>query len=257
MMSDFPIKVLIVDDEPLARRRIRALLADYAEIKIIGECANGIEALSVIEKHSPDLMFLDMQMPEMNGLSLLRNQTGKSMPLVIFVTAYQEHGLAAFETHAVDYLLKPFDQNRFNKAVEKAKRRLARKTGDSLQIDLSEIFNNIKLQTPTYRQQIAIRHDGRLFLIKTDDIKWIEAKKNYICFHVGRDSYLRRGAIGSAEELFDPAKFRRVHRSVIVNLNFIKELRSASGGDYKIIMLCGTELILSRSYQKNLPEFFE
>lgn len=253
-MKNYPIKVLIVDDEPLARRRIRTLLANHADAEIVAECANGLEAVAVIEKDAPDLMFLDVQMPEMDGLAVINSNANKRMPLVIFVTAYNDYGLAAFEAHAVDYLLKPFDQQRFERAFEKAKARLSLDKKRNLPADLTEVINRISSQT-NYNKHIAIRQNGRVFLVKTDEIEWIEAERNYVRLYVGRESYLRREAIGNIEGQLDPNNFRRVHRSAIVNINFIRELRSISGGDYQIILTGGKELVLSRTYQKKLPEF--
>ena len=253
-MNEFSIKVLIVDDEPLARRRVRALLESYGEVEIVAECANGLEAISAIEKHTPDLVFLDVQMPEISGLSVVDRRANKLLPLIIFVTAFDDYGLAAFDSQAVDRLLKPFDQKRFEKAFEKAKARLLMEKKQSLSIKLAEAINKISVRT-NYYKHIAIRQNGRVFLIKTEEIAWIEAERNYVRFHVGRESYQRREAIGNVEGQLDPCSFRRVHRSAIVNINFIRELRSLSGGDYQIILLDGKELVLSRTYHKNLPEF--
>jgi two-component system LytT family response regulator len=251
-MKNYNLKVLIVDDEPLARERISMLLANFADVKIVAECANGLEAVAAIEKHEPDLMFLDMQMPEMDGMSVINSQADKRMPLVIFVTAYDKYGLAAFDSHAVDYLIKPFDQKRFEKAMEKARVRLSE--NNTAPIDLPGIVSRIELQA-NYRKHIAIRHEGRVFLVKTEKIEWIEAERNYVRLHAGQESHLRHEGIGNIERQLDPTQFRRVHRSAIVNLNFIKELRSVSGGDYQIILLNERELVLSQTYQKNLPEF--
>jgi two-component system LytT family response regulator len=253
-MQGSSIKVLIVDDEPLARRRIRTLLANHADVEIVAECANGWEAVAAIERNAPDLMFLDVQMPEMDGLSVIESCANKPLPLVIFVTAYNNYGLAAFDFHAVDYLLKPFDQGRFEKAFEKAHARLSLDKKLDLPNKLTEIINQISLKN-NYRKHIAIRQDGRVFLVKTEEIEWIEAERNYVRLYVGHESYLRREAIGNVEGQLDPNGFRRVHRSAIVNINFIRELRSVSGGDYQIILRNGKELVLSRTYQKNLPEF--
>ena len=253
-MRDFPIKVLIVDDEPLARRRIRTLLANHADVEIVAECANGAEAVAAIERNAPDLMFLDVQMPGMDGLAVINSRANKPMPLVIFVTAYNNYGLAAFDSHAVDYLLKPFDQRRFEKAFEKAKARLSLGNKPNLPIDLTEVINQVSPPV-SYSKTFAIRQEGRVFLIKTEEIEWIEAERNYVRVYVGGESYLRREAIGIIEAQLDPNGFRRVHRSTIVNINFIRELRSIPGGDYKIVLRNGKELALSRTYQKNLPEF--
>lgn len=255
-MKDLPIKVLIVDDEPLARKRIRALLANTADVKIVAECANGVEAVEAIETFTPDLMFLDVQMPEMDGLSVIENKSVEPMPLVIFVTASANHGLAAFESHAVDYLLKPFDQKRFEKALEKARARFTDDKNKGLPSEFAKIINRAEIQSE-YRRHIAIRQDGRIFLVKTENIEWITADRNYVRLHVGRESYLRRETIGNIEQQLDPNQFRRVHRSAIVNMNFIKELRSVSGDKYQILLSSGEELIVSRTYQKNLPEFLD
>lgn len=255
-MKDTPIKVLIVDDEPLARRRIRTLLANHTNVEIVAECANGREAVAAIEKDAPDLMFLDVQMPEMDGLSVIENRRAdESLPLVIFVTAFNNYGLAAFDSHAVDYLLKPFDAQRFEKAFEKAKARLSSldKKPD-LPIDLTAVINRIS-SPANYGKHITIRQDGRIFLIKAEEIEWIEADRNCVRLYAGRETYQRREAIGNVEGQLDPDNFRRVHRSTIVNINFIRELRSIPGGDYQIVLRNGKELVLSRTYQKNLPEF--
>lgn len=251
-MKDFSMKVIIVDDEPLARRRIRSLLTDYSDVRIAAECASGKEALAAIENHAPDLMFLDVQMPEMDGLGVINSRAGKSAPLVIFVTAYDKYGLAAFDSHAVDYLLKPFDRKRFDKAMEKARTRLSEVKRTTA--NLSGIVSRIGLQARCSKY-ISVRQEGRIFLIKTETIEWIAAEKNYVRFHVGERLYLRREAIGNIGEKLDPNRFRRVHRSAIVNIDFIRELRIAPGGDYKIVLLNGIELVLGSTYQKNLPEF--
>ena len=248
------IKVLIVDDEPLARRRIRTLLANFEKVEIVGECANGLEAIAAIEKNAPDLMFLDVQMPEMDGLSVMNSRPNNLMPLVIFVTAYDNYGLSAFDFDAVDYLLKPFDQGRFEKAFEKARARLAVNKKQDLPIDLTEVINQISLRS-NYNKHITIRQDGRIFLLRTEEIEWIEAERNYVRLYAGKKSYLRREAIGNIEGQLDPEKFRRIHRSAIVNLDFIRELRTITGGDYQIVLRNGRELVLSRTYQKKLPEF--
>ncbi|HEX8197547.1 MAG TPA: LytTR family DNA-binding domain-containing protein [Pyrinomonadaceae bacterium] len=248
------MKVLIVDDEPLARERISTLLSNFSDVEIVAECANGEEALAAIEIGSPDLMFLDVQMPEMDGLSIINSQVNNPLPLVIFVTAYADYGLAAFDSHAVDYLLKPFDQKRFEIALQKARARLAVKTSASP--DLPEIVGRLE-RSANYRKHISIRQDGRLFLVKIEEIEWVAAEKNYVRLHVGAQSYLRRDAIGYIEQQLDPELFRRVHRSTIINLNFIKELRQPVNGDYRIILSNGEELTLSSTYQKNLLEFFD
>jgi two-component system, LytTR family, response regulator len=253
-IKESPIKVLIVDDEPLARRRIRSMLGDYAEMQVIGECSNGVEALAAISRMKPDLVFLDIQMPEMDGLELISKIKENTTPLFILVTAYSQHGLTAFDLEAVDYLLKPFDHGRFEKAVNFAKSRLVSIRQQEQQANLLNLINQLESEVK-YLKQIAIRSEGRIFLVKTEDIAWIEAERNYVRLHVGENSYLRREAIGNLELQLDPQIFRRIHRSAIVNLNLIKELQISPGGEYRVVLNSGESLILSQTYQKNLSEF--
>ncbi len=254
MNESVEIKALIVDDEPLARKRIRNLLKAHPEFSVVGESSNGREALSAIRQLAPDLIFLDMQMPEVDGLSLIKSQTPDEMPLVIFVTAYDNYGVDAFDSHAVDYLLKPFDQQRFDEALQQAKDRLMMNEGSAQETQLSAFVNRLELESK-YLKHLSIRTEGRIFLVKVVNIDWIEAERNYVRLHVQQESYLRRVAIRRMESQLDPAKFRRIHRSTIVNMDSIKELRSAAGGDYQVVLRNGTELPLSRNYHRNLHEF--
>lgn len=253
-MTESEIKVLVVDDEPLARKRIRVLLDEHADMKIVGECANGREALAATRDLAPDLVFLDIQMPEINGLQVVGSVADEKRPLFIFVTAYSQHGLKAFDADVVDYLLKPFDQERFDLAVGRAKDRLASARRRDQQNDLLDFINRFERESK-YLKQISIRNDGRIFLIKVEDICWIEAERNYVRLHVGDAVYSRREAIGSLEAQLNPEMFRRIHRSSIVNLDFIKELRTTPGGDYQVFLRNGENLVLSQNYQKNLREF--
>lgn len=248
------IKALIVDDEPLARRRIKMLLASHPEVSVIGESTNGREALSAIDNFAPDLIFLDMQMPEMDGLSFIKSQSSERLPLIIFVTAYDTYGLAAFEAHAIDYLLKPYDQQRFDKALRHAKARLKTEEETTQGAQLAALINRLEGESK-YLKQLSIRIDGRILLIEVENIDWIEAERNYVRLHVARESFMRREPIGSLETQLDPARFRRIHRSAIVNMDAIRELHSASGGDYKILLRNEKTLTLSHTYQGNLPEF--
>ncbi|HEX8265659.1 MAG TPA: response regulator [Pyrinomonadaceae bacterium] len=248
------IRALIIDDEPLARKRIRSLLKNYPEIEPVGECANGRQAVEAIQENAPDLIFLDVQMPGMDGLTLVKTVSPELMPLVIFVTAFENYGLAAFEAHAVDYLLKPFDEERFEKAIRQAKNRLAMEQPDGLPKDIARVAVNLE-RAAGYLKHFAIRSEGRVFLVKTETIDWIEADRNQVRLHVGEEFHLRREAISSIEEQLDPANFRRIHRSAIVNMNSIKELRSSPGGEYQVVLKNGKNLVLSRKYQANMHEF--
>lgn len=248
------IKALIVDNEPLARKRIRNLLKAHPEFSVVGESSNGREALSSIRQLAPDLVFLDMQMPEVDGLSFIKSQAPGDIPLIIFVTAYDNYGLEAFDSHAVDYLLKPFDQQRFDEALQQVKARLTMNEGGAQETQLSALVNRLEIESK-YLKQLSIRTDGRIFLVKVANIDWIEAERNYVRLHVRQESHLRRVAIRSMEAQLDLTKFRRIHRSTIVNMDSIKELRSAAGGDYQVVLRNGTELPLSRSYHRNIHEF--
>lgn len=253
-MTESRIKVLIVDDEPLARKRIRAMLGADAEIEIVGECSNGREALGAVKKLAPDLVFLDIQMPEIDGLQVIGSVESKNRPLFIFVTAYSQHGLAAFDADVADYLLKPFDAARFDQALGRAKSRLTAACENDHQASLLNFINHFERESK-YLKQLSIRNDRRIFLIKVEDIRWIEAERNYVRLHVGEESYSRRESIGNLETQLNPEMFRRIHRSAIVNLDFIKELRTSPGGDYQVFLRNGENLVLSHNYQKNLREF--
>jgi two-component system LytT family response regulator len=193
-------------------------------------------------------------MPGMDGLTLVKTLDPNLMPLVIFVTAFDNYGLAAFENYAVDYLLKPFDEERFEKALRQAKSRLAMNQSDEYPTNLAAIAAGLK-RTASYLKHFAVRAEGRIFLVKTETIDWIEADRNQVRLHVGEKFHLRREAISSVEKHLDPAQFRRIHRSAIVNMNAVKELHSSPNGEYQVVLHNGTNLILSRKYQSNLYEF--
>ncbi|MDQ4122373.1 MAG: LytTR family DNA-binding domain-containing protein [Acidobacteriota bacterium] len=254
MKNSQSIRALIIDDEPLARKRIRSLLKNYPEFEIVGECNNGHDAAQVIQANAPDLIFLDVQMPGMDGLTLVKTLTPELMPLVIFVTAFENYGLAAFDAYAVDYLLKPFDEERFEKALRQAKSRFAMNQSDESPADLAAAALSLGGEA-RYLKYFAVRSKGRVFLVKTETIDWIEAERNQVRLHVGQEFHLRREAIGNIEKQLDPAQFRRIHRSAIVNMNAVKELRSSASGEYQVVLKNGTNLVLSRKYQSNLYEF--
>jgi two-component system LytT family response regulator len=247
------IRVLIIDDEPLARRRLAKLLRDDAEVEVIGECANGREAIAAIEAEQPDLLFLDVQMPEIDGFAVLAAIDEDKMPLVIFVTAFDQYALRAFEVHAVDYLLKPFDRARFAGAFEQAKHRLKSERGEQMSARTLALLEELKAQSK-YLERLIIKSGGRVFFIKSDDIDWIEAEGKYVRLHVGKDSHLLREAISTLESRLDPKKFLRIHRSHIVNIERIKELEPWFHNEYRVILRDGTKLMMSRSCRKRLGE---
>jgi two-component system LytT family response regulator len=251
MADENRIRTVIVDDEPLGRTVIREMLRGDGEIEIISECASGHEAVEVISRESPDLIFLDVQMPEVNGFDVLAAIESKQMPMVIFVTAYDQYAVRAFEVHAADYLLKPFDRERFGKALQRAKDHLRHARRSEVNDRILALLEEQKAKTK-YLERLVIKGSGRVFFLKTDEIDWIEAEGNYVCLHVRKESYLLRETISSLETQLDPHRFPRIHRSQIVNIDRIRELRPWSHGEYQVVLHDGTELILSRSYRERL-----
>jgi two-component system LytT family response regulator len=243
------IRVLLVDDEPLARDRVRALLANEPELELIGECADGAAAVAAIEEQSPDLVLLDVQMPELDGFEVLARLKQKR-PAVIFLTAHDQFALQAFEVHAVDYLLKPFDATRFRtavgRAVEQIRQRPHREWGSTLSALLSEVRPELRSGT---LPRLAVRSSGRLVLIRIDDIDWIEAADNQVSLHVGDQIHLHRDTMTSLEAQLPANKFARINRSTIVNLERVQELQPLFHGDSAILLRDGTRLTLSRGYR--------
>jgi two-component system LytT family response regulator len=248
------IRTLIVDDEPLARERLAKLLQAEPDIEIVAECADGNEALSVATAEKPDLIFLDVQMPELDGFGVVAGLEGEPMPAIIFVTAYDRFALRAFEVHALDYLLKPFDRERFQTALDRARKLLQqRQTGD-LSLRLSSLLTDLKTEKaePKYLDRLAVKTEGRVLFFKLDDIDWIEAADNYVSIHVGSDEHLHRETMGSLETKLPPARFLRISRSTIVNIERIKEMQPMFHGDYVVILKSGAKLSLSRNYRDKL-----
>ena len=239
MTSAAKIRTLVVDDEPVARARVMSLLSDESDIEVIGECATGPQAISAIETTSPDLVFLDIQMPQMNGLELART-LGETMPAVVFITAYDEYALRAFEVHALDYVLKPFSAERFKSALTHARQHLSKRHAPGPQAPAER------------RERLMIKSSGRIYFVRTQDIDWCEAAGNYVRLHVGQQTHLVRGTMGYIEAQLDPAQFVRVHRSTIVNADRIQELHSSFNGEYVILLQNKTRLTLSRGYRDGL-----
>lgn len=250
------IRALIVDDEPLARDRIKRFLRDEDEIALVGECGNGLEAIDVINREKPDLVFLDIQMPEKNGFEVIKALHGKNLPTIIFVTAYDQYALQAFDVHALDYLLKPFNRERIKRAVARAREHVESKRRGNLDERLSLLISDLRSEKK-YLDRLVVKAVGRVFFLKTDEIDWIEAAGNYVKLHVGRDAHMIRETMNGIEAKLDPAKFLRIHRSTVVNIDRIKELHPMFSGDYAVILRNGTELALSRNYRERFTELFE
>ena len=252
------IKTLIIDDEPLARRNLRVLLDQDPQIEILDECRNGHEAIKAINTHSPDLIFLDIQMPEMDGFDVLAQVGPEHIHAIIFVTAFDQYALKAFEVHALDYLLKPFDDERFTRALERAKSQIAAREIDKLSQRLLALLEDRKSEhkvssgQQSYLTRLMIKTSNRMMLLKVDEIDFIEADGNYAKLHTGRKSHLLREKMNDLEGRLDPAKFVRIHRSVIVNLERIKEMHPHFNGDYIIVLDDGRQLRLSRSRREQL-----
>jgi two-component system LytT family response regulator len=252
------ITTLIVDDEPLARRNIRLLLKDDPEIEIVGEAGTGREAVSMIKKHSPDLIFLDIQMPELDGFGVLENIDAERLPAIVFVTAFDKYALKAFEFHALDYLLKPFDDARFAKALRQAREQVGQRELKDLSERLVALLagreGNIAEppRQATYLSRLLIKSAGRVFFLKTDDIDYVRAEDYYVKLHVGRKGHLLRETMNEMEAKLDPSKFLRIHRSTIVNIERIRELQQHFNGEYIVVLHDGSEHKLSRSRREQL-----
>ena len=252
-MREDRITALIVDDEPLARKFIRRMLKHDPEFEIVGEAGNGKEAVEMIKREKPDVVFLDVQMPEMDGFGVLEAVGLEQLPDIIFTTAYESYAIRAFELHALDYLLKPFDRRRFDKALSRAKARLlSARTSDVGQQTLA-LLEELKARS-SHIERLVVKSGGRAFFLKTEEIDWIEAEGKYVRLHVGKESYLLREAIGSIESQLDAKRFPRIHRSTIVNIERVRELQPWFHNEYRVILRDGTELMLSRSCRKRLGE---
>jgi two-component system LytT family response regulator len=245
-----PIRTAIVDDEPLARRSLRSLLKSHAEFEIVAECANGREATALINSQPIDLMFLDIQMPEVDGFQVLEKLDTERVPVIIFVTAFDEFAIKAFEVSATDYLLKPVDDRRFAQALTKAqamlKHRCAGEVEDRL-MALLDARDPVVAATRPYSKRLLIRTNSRVAFLQVEDIDYIEADDYYSSIHVGTKTHLLREPIKELEVRLDPKEFVRIHRSAIVNIQRIKELRTLSSGGHAVHLLDGTVLKLSRS----------
>ena len=260
-----PLSVLIVDDEEIARRRIARLLSEEPDVEIVGECADGQKAVETIRDSAPDVLFLDVQMPGLDGFGVLRQLEGARLPVTIFVTAYEQYALRAFEVFALDYLLKPFDTDRFRAAFRRAREHVERESSaqrserlvkllERLSEDQRQLEERVGRTKGGYLDRLMVKSGGRVFFVKVDEIDWIEAAGNYVRLHVGKDALLVRESMSAMEEKLDPAQFARMHRSTIVNLDRIKEMQPWFTGEYTVILRDGTQLKLSRWYRDKLEE---
>lgn len=242
------LKAILVDDEPLARERVRTLLAAESDVELLAECANGPEAVEAVRRERPDVLFLDVQMPEMDGFEVLR-AIGTPLPIVIFVTAFDEHAVRAFEAQALDYLLKPFKPARFRAAVERARGQLAKRQPDEITKQLLALLES-RPTAPTYLSRIAVRDRDRVRFVKTTDIDWLEASGNYVIIHAGKENHVLRETLTALEGQLSPREFLRLSRSTLVNLDRVAQVEPAFNNEHVVVLADGTRLTLTRGLRE-------
>jgi two-component system LytT family response regulator len=243
------IRALIADDEPIARRGVRLLLEPDPEIEIVGEASSGLEAAELITSLRPDLVFLDVQMMGCDGFEALRRVGPAATPVVVFITAYDEYALRAFEFNAIDYLLKPYDDSRFAMALERAKKTIVQRRTDDMDDRLARLLKHLEGEG---KDRILLKSSGEIIFLKTSEIDWVEAEGDYVKFHVAGRSHLMRGTMAALEEQLDPVRFIRIHRSTIVNADRLRKLSPSFEGEYAVVLQDGTKLRLSRGYQDRI-----
>lgn len=248
------IRAIVVDDEPLACKRLVKLLSEEEDVEVVEVCANGKEAIDEINEQNPDLVFLDIQMPEINGFEVLQHIESDRVPAIIFVTAYDEYALKAFEVHALDYLMKPFNKARFRDSLQRAKNSI--KSNGNTEVG-EKIENLLEYLNPEQDSlsRILIKTSSRYFFLKADEIDWIESAGNYVRIHSGKNNYLIRETMINMEKKLDDDKFFRIHRSTIINVEKVKELEQWFHGDYQVIMYNDEKLTMSRNYKDLLERF--
>jgi two-component system, LytTR family, response regulator len=252
------IRALVVDDEPLARERLSSLLAGEEDIELIGECTDGQSAVERIDAEKPDLVFLDVQMPGLDGFDVIEAVDKGSLPLVVFVTAYDEYAVRAFEVHALDYVLKPFDRERFGKALDRVREELGRgaRNGGELEGKLAALLGELEDRRRRL-ERIVVKSGGRVFFLRSEDVDWIEAAGNYVELHVGSESHLLRETMSKLESRLDPKLFVRIHRRTIVNVERIRQLEGVTHGEYVVVLKDGTRLGSSRGYRDAVQKMLE
>lgn len=256
------IRTIVVDDEPAARRGVRLLLERDGAIELVGEAATGAEAAELIRREKPDLAFLDVQMPGSNGFDALASLPPELAPAVVFVTAYDEHALRAFEVNAVDYLLKPYDDTRFAAALHRAKDEVRRRQTDQVNARLTQLLDYLQqsgaapardaAKAEPAADRILIKSSGEIFFLKAEEIDWIEAEGDYMKFHVAGRTHLMRETMARLEARLDAKRFIRIHRSTIVNIDRMRKLSPSFAGEYAVVLQDGTKLKLSRGYHERI-----
>jgi two-component system LytT family response regulator len=249
------IRTLVVDDEPLARQRVISLLKSHSEIHLIGECRNGTEAVEAINTKQPDLVFLDIEMPGLDGFGVVQNIDLKNKPFIIFATAYNQYALKAFDIHAIDYLLKPFDDDRFDESLEIAKKQIKLKQSSSFNDRLMKLMNEFHSQSDQYKRQFKIKLRGREKFVKTEELHYIEAEGNYLMLHHDNGRDLFRSTMSSIEKELNPNRFLRIHRSYFINTIYVKSIRYISNNEYKVSLKNGKDIVSGRSYKESIKSY--
>jgi two-component system LytT family response regulator len=242
------LRSVIADDEPLARNKLASLLRDESDVEVIAQCGNVPETIETVEREKPHILFLDIEMPGGDGFAVLENLDETVQPEVIFTTAFNHYAVQAFEAYALDYLLKPFDQERLRKALDRARAEIRRGNKEELASRLQRLLQQARAQSPV-SDRFMIRSGGRVLFLKDDEIDWIEAAANYVKIHHGKDMHLLRETMNSVEKRLDPKKFVRIHRSLIANFTKLKELRPCNSGEFIVTLQNGKELSGSRNYR--------
>ncbi len=250
--STVKIRTLIADDEPLARERLRTLLARHADVEIIGECSNGADAIEAITDLRPDLVLLDVEMPRLDGFAVLEALDPDSLPAIVFVSAHDQYAVRAFEAHALDYILKPFDEARVDRTLHRVRGQLAGAADTSRHTDPRLLSLLEELRDRRRSDRLVVKTGGRVVFLRTEDIDWVEASGNYVRLHVGGESHLLRESMKNMERRLDPSTFVRIHRSAIVNVDRIRELEPWFHGEYIVILRDGTRLTSSRVFSDRL-----
>ena len=259
---DTVVRTVIADDERLARQKLAILLDAEPLVQIVAECQNGRETIAAIRALHPDLLLLDIQMPDLDGFQVLNEISSEQMPTVVFTSAYDEYAIRAFEAHALDYLLKPFDHRRLHNALERVRAEFRKTREREITQRILGLLAQVKSGSETqlastYDDRIVIKANGRVVFLDLDTIDWVEAAANYVRFNVGKESYLFRETISRVAERLDPKHFLRIHRSTIVNIRKIKELIPVNSGEYVVVLKSGKELSCSRGHRTALHEIVE
>lgn len=256
MMEGQKINALVVDDEPPARRKLENWLHQEDDIARVSSCPNAFEAIEELKRHPYDVLFLDIQMPQMNGFDMLHHVPIDARPLVVFVTSFDQYAIDAFNYHAVDYLLKPYDHSRFINTLDRVRERIAMKSSSAIQSQLTHLLESMG-SASSYLSHFTIKEPDSVRLVKVESVHWISAEGNYVMLHMGEKKHLVRDNIGRLATRLDPKQFPRIHRSTIVQLDFVDAFFPASHGDYTVVMKDGTQLFMSRTYKNQVRDVLQ